>query len=169
MRTTRKQLAISIALIFALFPSLALAHEKDGATQQVGDWSSISSVPSGDHLFVKLKSGQTIEGKLIAVSDTALTMSVKSKVLEVKREDVSSVYHAIRKSATKATLIGMAAGAGGGAVIGAIGSSTSGEGFDKIDQVATAGFIVIGAGVGAGVGYLIGRKSRKRVLIYQAP
>ena len=41
------------------------------------------------------------------------------------------------------------------------------DSFDKIDHAATAGLAVIGAGVGATVGYLIGRKNRKRILIYQ--
>ena len=61
----------------------------------------------------------------------------------------------------------MGAGAGTGAGIGAAGSSAD-DGFDKIDQVATAGLTVIGAGVGALVGYLVGRGGRKRVLIYEA-
>ena len=87
--------------------------------------------------------------------------------MELKREDVLSIYQGTKKSATKATLIGMGGGAGAGAVIGAAGGSNN-NGFDKIDQAVTAGLTVLGAGVGAITGYLIGRGGSKRVLVYEA-
>jgi hypothetical protein len=167
MRSTRINLAISIALIIALAPSLALGAAR--STQQVGDWSSINSVPTGDRLTIELKNGQTIDGKLATFSDTALSLTVKGKPVDVRRDDVARVYHVVKKSATKATLIGLGVGAGAGAAIGLAGSANDNSGFEKIDHVATAGLTVLGAGAGAAIGYLIGRSSRKRMLIYQAP
>jgi hypothetical protein len=147
-----------------LLPSVALAQDPSATT---GDWSALNSVTSGSKLVVKLKNGDSVEGKLSGVSDTALSLSVKNKPVEVKRDDVLSVYQIRKGSARKATLIGLGAGAGAGAVIGVAGSSKH-DSFDKIDQAVTAGLTVIGAGVGAVTGYLIGRGSSKRVLIYQA-
>jgi len=68
-------------------------------------------------------------------------------------------------SATKPTLIGLGVGAGA-----AVGTAAGGNdsGFEKIDHVATAALTVLGAGVGAMSGYLVGRGGSKRVLIYQA-
>jgi hypothetical protein len=170
MRATRMHLATSVALIIALIPSLALgARKAESSTQQVGDWSSINSVPTGDRLSVELKNGQTIEGKLASISDSTLSLTVKGKSVDVKREDAARVYHVVKKSATKATLIGMGVGAGAGAAIGLAGSANDNSGFEKIDHAVTAGLTVLGAGAGAAVGYLIGRSGRKRVLIYQAP
>ena len=168
MRTKRRHLASVILIATVLFSSKTLSAQAQVATQNIGDWSAVSSVPTGDRLVVKLKSGQTVEGKLNSVSDATLSLTAKGKPVDVRREDVSSVYHVIKKSATKATLIGLAAGAGAGAAIGLAGSASD-NGFDKIDHAVTAGLTVVGAGAGAAIGYVIGRQSRKRVLIYQAP
>jgi hypothetical protein len=155
---------ILVLVASLLLPSAASAQV---GTAPAGDWTALNAVTSGSKLAVKLKDGKTVEGKLTGVSDTALSLSVKKKPVEIRREDVFSVHHIGRKSATKATLIGMGAGAGAGAALGAAGSSNS-DGFDKFDQAATAGLIVIGAGAGALTGYLFGRRGRKRVLIYEA-
>jgi membrane protein DedA with SNARE-associated domain len=58
-------------------------------------------------------------------------------------------------------------GAGTGAAIGAVASSGD-DNFGKFDQAATAGLTVVGAIAGALTGYLIGRHSSKRVLVYEA-
>jgi hypothetical protein len=168
MRTKQRQL-IGIALVIAVFiPSMTVCAQVKSATPLPGDWSAVTSVPEGDRLVVKLKGGQTIEGKLSSVSDTTLSLSAKSKSVDLKRDEIFSVHHVIKKSATKATLIGMGIGAGAGAAIGLAGSGGNNS-FDKIDHAVTAGLTVLGAGAGAAVGYFIGRSGRKRVLIYQAP
>jgi hypothetical protein len=170
MRTSRIHLPIFVVLTIALVPSLALGGTKaDTPTQQVDAWSSINSVPTGDRLSVELKKGQTIDGKLTSISDSTLSLTVKGKSLEVKRDDVSRVYHVVKKSAAKSTLIGLGVGAGAGAAIGLAGDANDNSGFEKIDHAVTAGLTVLGAGAGAAIGYLLGRSSRKRVLIYQAP
>lgn len=56
---------------------------------------------------------------MMNVSDSALSLTVKDKSMEVKREDILTVYQVTKKSATKATLIGMGLGAGAGAIAGA--------------------------------------------------
>lgn len=147
-----------------LLPSVATAQNRSAST---GDWSALSAVGTGSKLYVKLKDGKTVEGKMSGVSDTALTLSVKGKPTELKREDVQSVYGTGKHSATKATLIGMAVGAGAGAAIGAAGSGGD-DSFDKLDHAVTAGLTVVGAGIGGLTGYLIGRHGTKRVLIYEA-
>jgi len=168
MRVMERHLGISLALIIVTtFSSTVVAGQGASSTKPFGDWSAINSVPSGDKLLVKLKNGQSVEGKLNSVSNDALSLSVKGKSMDVKKDEVLSVYHVTGNSATKATLIGLAVGAGGGTAIGLAGSSGD-DGFNKIDHAATAGLAVIGAGAGATIGYLIGRKSKKRVLIYQA-
>jgi hypothetical protein len=93
-------------------------------------------------------------------------LKVKSTTQEIKREEVQTVYRVTRKSATKATLIGMGVGAGAGAVLGAIGSE--GSDFDKLDQAIVAGLIGVGAIIGTVAGYFIGRTGRKKELIYEA-
>ncbi len=160
-----KRLTIGIALIAAILLS-PVSLTAQTATAPTGDWSRLTAVESGSKLVIELKSGKTVDGKLSSVSDSVLSLSVKNKPVEVKREDVRSVHQITKKSATKATLIGLGVGAGAGAAVGAAGGSNS-NGFEKIERAATAGLAVLGAGAGALAGYLVGRRGRKRVLIYE--
>ncbi|HEV7890986.1 MAG TPA: hypothetical protein VGP08_10115 [Pyrinomonadaceae bacterium] len=146
-----------------LLPSVASAQNSSASS----DWAALNTVTSGSKLVVKTKDGRSYEGRLSGVSDAALSLSVKDKPVELKREDVQSVYRIGKNSATKATLIGMGVGAGAGAAIGVAADSSS-DGFEKIDHAVTAGLTVVGAGVGALTGYLIGRGGSKRTLIYEA-
>ena len=165
MRVRTNRLTISIALLISLLLSpVGLAGQTPNAP--TGDWSRLSTVTAGSNLSVKQKNGKTVEGKLIAVSDAGLSLTVNGKSVDVKREDVSSVSQTTKKSATKATLIGLGVGAGAGAGIGLAGSG--GDNFANLDHAVTAGLTVLGAGAGALTGYLIGRSGRKKVLIYQA-
>src|ERR1041385_8478332 len=165
MHIRSKRFTLILVLVASLLlPSVAVAQNTRAPT---GDWSALNTVTSGSKLIVKLKDGKTVEGKLSNISDAALSLSVKNKPVDLKREDVLSVYQIRGKSATKATLIGLGVGAGAGAAIGAAGSSRD-DGFDKLDKAVTAGLTVIGAGVGALTGYLIGRRGTKRVPIYEA-
>ena len=161
---SKRPTLILVLVASLLLPSVTLAQNTSAPTS---DWSALNAVTTGGKLLVKLKDGKSAEGKLSGVSDTALSLSVNSKPVDLKREDILSVYQIREKSATKATLIGLGVGAGAGAGLGAAGSSGD-EGFDKLDKAFTAGLTVIGAGVGALTGYLIGRRGRKRVLIYKA-
>lgn len=157
----------SIIISLALAATLLLSPISLQAQVTGGDWSRLTTLEAGTKLVVKLKNGKSLEGKLNNVSDSLLTLNVKSSSQELKREDVQSVHRLTKKSATAATLIGAGVGAGAGALIGAAGSGNDSS-FDKLDQAVTAGLTVVGAGVGAIGGYLIGRSSRKRELIYQA-
>jgi hypothetical protein len=153
-------------LVLVLLASLILPSVAS-AQSAAGDWAALNSITTGSKLVVKLRDGKSVEGKLGGVSDAALSLSVKNKPVDLRREDVQSVYRIEGKSATKATLIGMGVGAGAGAAIGAAAGSSN-DNFDKFEQAATAGLAVVGAGVGALTGYLIGRGGKKRILVYEA-
>ena len=167
MRNGMKGFWVCLVLVVSfLLPSISLAAQNTAAT--TSDWSAIRAVTSGSKLSVKLKNGKTVDGRLSSVSDAALTLSIKNSLQDFKQEDVMSVYQLTKKSATKATLIGMGVGAGAGAGIGAAGAANDDNGFEKIDHAVTAGLTVIGAGVGALTGYLLGKGGSKRVLVYES-
>src|SRR5689334_11812406 len=98
-------LVLFLAVALMLLPPVASAQNRNAST---GDWSALSAIETGSKLFVKLKDGKTIEGKLSGVSDATLSLSVKGKPTDLRREDVQSVYSTAKHSATKATLVGMA-------------------------------------------------------------
>lgn len=162
MRSRSRQLVILV-----LVTSLLISTATVAAQNSVNDWSRVTALAAGSRLAVKLKNGKTLNGTLSSVTDSALSLMVKNASVETKREDVATVHEVIKKSATKATLIGTGVGAGAGAAAGAIQDSSS-DGFEKIDAAATAALTILGAGVGAFVGYLVGRGGNKRVLIYEA-
>ena len=160
----KHSLAISVLLIASfLFSSLAI-----GAQENTSDWSRLNSVQVGTKVVVKLKTDKTVTGMFRGLSDNNLTIEVKRSNQEIRRDEIAAVYEVSKKgSATKATLIGLGVGAGAGVAVGtAAGSNDSG--FDKIDHAATAALTILGAAGGALVGYLVGRGSSKRVLVYQS-
>src|SRR5437667_11418588 len=156
---------VCLALAVCLLLSSVTVMAQEAKYAVVNDWSRLNSIASGSKLSVKLKNGQAVNGEFSGVTDALLSLTVKGKSVELKREDVFSVYQIKKKSAKKSTLIGLSVGAGAG--IGLAGRGNNG--FNKIDNAVTAGFTVLGAGAGALTGYLLGRGATKRTLIYQAP
>ena len=157
--------AASLSLAASLLLSSVASAQTAPAPS--GDWAALRAVAAGSKLAVKLKDGKTVEGRLAGVTDEALSLSVKNRPADLRREDVQSVHQVRSKSAKKETLIGLGVGAGAGLALGVAGSSAD-DGFNKLDQAVTAGLTVIGAGLGAATGFLIGRRGGKRVLIYEA-
>jgi hypothetical protein len=147
-----------------LVVSLLLSAASVAAQDQRDAWSRVSLLSGGTKLSVKLKTGKTINGEFRTASDTTLSLTAKNAPLEVRREEIATVHEVTKKSATKATLIG----AGAGAAAGAITDSANDDGFEKLDSAATGVLTVAGAGVGALVGFLVGRSGNKRVLVYEA-
>lgn len=161
------KLKISLALIAAMLFSSQTLLAQDLRNSPAGDWSRLNAVAPGAKLAIKLKSGKGIDGKLDRVSDKSLSLLVKNKPVEINREDIFSVHQVTKKSAAKATLIGLGIGASSGAAIGL--ASQEHDDFLDLNREITAGLTVVGAGAGALTGWLIGKSGRKKVLIYQAP
>jgi hypothetical protein len=158
------------ATIFILLTSFLLAPVTLKAQAGTSDWSLLSSVASGSKLSVKLRNGKKIDGRLSSVSDTSLTLMVKNTATDIKRDDISSVHTLNGTSTKKATLIGLGLGAGAGAIAGVAldAGADSGRGFEDFDNAVAGAITIIGAGVGALAGYLVGRSGKKKVLIYEA-
>jgi small nuclear ribonucleoprotein (snRNP)-like protein len=159
---------LQFATIGILLSSLLLSTVTVSAQTASNDWSRLNAVPAGSKVSVKLKSGKTIDGTLNSVSDTTLSLTVKKAAQDLRREDVATVYHLKKKSAGKETLIGMGVGAGAGAAIGLAGDTADENNFFDTDGLLTAAGAVIGGGIGALSGFLIGRSGRKRMLVYEA-
>lgn len=168
MFTRRKRSAISLVLAVLLaLPPVASAQE---ATAVINDWASLKTVAAATKLDVRLKNGKKVKGKLISVSDTALTLSDDNTPTDLNQADIQSVYLIRGQSVMKSTLIGAAIVGGAGAALGAAGGNSHsggwGPGYNAPAVAAALG--VIGAGVGAAGGAVIGKIRRKRTLIYQA-
>lgn len=164
MRNLSRPFVVVVVVASLLVSAISVA-----AQGQTNDWSKVAALSSGTRLSVKLKTGKTVNGTLSSVTDSTISLTAKNAPVDIKRDDVRSVHEVVKKSsATKAALIGTGVGAGAGAAAGAIGDSNNDDGFEKLDSAATAGLAVVGAGVGALVGYFIGRSGNKRVLVYES-
>ena len=166
MRIRTRQFATIVILLTSFLLSPATVAAQAGTN----DWSRLTSTAQGSKLSVKLKNGKKIDGTFSSVSDTAVTLMVKNTSTEIKRDDIRSVHQVGGTSVTKSTLIGLGAGAGAGALLGAVGAATDNEDnfVDLNDGAVAAGLTVLGAGVGAITGFIIGKTRKKRVLIYEA-
>jgi hypothetical protein len=165
MRISTQRFATIVILLTLLLLSPVTLMAQGGTS----DWTRLTSVPSGSKVSVKLRNGKNIDGTFSSVSDTSLTLMVKNTSTEVKRDDVRSVHYRGGNSAKKSTLIGLGVGAGVGAVLGlAADASSDSGGFEAFDNAAAGAITVLGAGVGALTGFLIGKTGKKKVLIYEA-
>jgi hypothetical protein len=160
---TRKKGAIVIA--FALIAMIArpqLTFAQATPTPIKGSWEGIKAVPPGDEVAVRLRNGQTLKGRLISVSDTALTIERRKNSTDVNRGDVLRVHHLVRKSKTKGILLGLLIGMGVGALLGNLTEP------DHTDDpgLATVGLGLLGGIIGTGMGLAISGRT-KRLLIYE--
>src|SRR5215510_6200710 len=72
----RKKGAIVVA--FALMAMLAkpqFAFAQVTPAPITGSWEGLKAIPPGDEVRVRLRNGQTLKGRLISVSDTAMTLA----------------------------------------------------------------------------------------------
>lgn len=159
---------LQFATIGILLSSLLLSSVTVSAQTATNDWSRLNAVPAGSKVSVKLKSGKIIDGTLNSVSDTTLSLTVKHAPRDLRREDVATVHQLKKKSAGKETLIGLGVGAGAGAALGAAGDTADENNFLDTDGLLTAAGAIIGGGIGALSGFLIGRSGKKRLLVYEA-
>jgi hypothetical protein len=168
MKTGKKG---AIVIAFALMALIArtarpqIVFAQNPPTPIRGSWEGLKAIPSGDKVEVTLRNGQTLKGRLVSVSDTLLTIEKGKNAIDVTRADALKVYRGLRKSTTRATMLGLGIGAGSGAVAGAITAGAVGGGEDSGLFVLIMG----GAGAIAGTlsGLLIGISSKKRELIYE--
>ena len=129
-----------------------------------GSWEGLKAVPPGDEVSVRLRNGQKLKGRLISVSDTALTLEHGNITTDVTRGDALRVHRVISKSAKRAALIGLGIGAGSGLAGTAVYANSGGRGGEADLWALVA--VVAGAGGGALIGYIMGSR-KQNALVYE--
>ena len=162
MKIPTKQIAIIVVLLFSFLLSPVTLVAQTGTN----DWSRLNGVTSGTKLAVKTKDGKKVEGTLNSVSDTSLSLTVKKTAKEIRREDIASIHEVAKKSATKATLIGLGVGAALGTGLAVASETKENDTFFETRDSVTVGLIGLTAGLGALAGFVIGKTGKKRVLVY---
>ncbi|HEY9435775.1 MAG TPA: hypothetical protein VI260_30315 [Blastocatellia bacterium] len=160
---TRKKVTIVVA--FALMAMIArpqIMFAQAPPTPIRGSWDAVKTVPSGDKVAVRLRSGQTLNGWIISASDTVLTLELRKNSIDVNRGDVLRVYKVVKRSRIKGVLLGLLIGTSVGALLGNL---VEPEHTDD-PGLATVGLGLLGGLIGTGVGAAISFRT-KRLLIYE--
>jgi hypothetical protein len=162
---TRKLSAVIVA--FALIavlakPQITFAQVTPDPIR--GSWEGLKAIPSGDKVELDLRTGQTLKGRLVSVSDTVLTIEQGKRTTDVPRADTLRVIRVVPKSVKRATFIGLGIGAGSGLAGTAIYANSGGRGGEADLWALVA--VVAGAGGGALIGYIMGNRKQK-ALIYE--
>ena len=95
----------TVLFVMAIGP--AAAHAQTKPTSAIGSWESMKSIPPGDELKVRLKTGNTVKGRFLSATEDGLTLSRGRKTTDVIRADVAQIYRLFEKSKVKSTLIGL--------------------------------------------------------------
>lgn len=153
-------------ICLVLTATMVVVHTPFASAQSsLNDWSAVKSMAVDERLIIRKKDGKTIEGKMIEASDTNLTLSRNSKVVNIPRADIQQIHHSTGKAAKgKWALIGSGVGAGAGAGLGGLKYRSDRDDYIIYPVVGA----IIGIGVGAAAGLAFGASRRSRTLIYQA-
>lgn len=160
---TRKKVAIVVA--FALMAMIAkpqIMFAQAPPTPIKGSWDAVKAVPPGEKVAVRLRSGQTLTGRMVSASDTVLTLEHRKNSADVNRGDVLRVYKVVKRSRIKGVLLGLLIGTTVGALVGQL---TEKEGTDDPGLLAVV-FGLLGGLIGTGTGAAISSFTR-RLLIYE--
>jgi hypothetical protein len=164
MKTGKKTTIIIAFALMAILAKPQITFAQVTPTPIRGSWEGLKAVPPGDEVSVQLRNGQKLKGRMISVSDTALTLARGNITTDVTRGDALRVHRVISKSTKRATLIGLGIGAGAGLGGTAIYAHSGGRGGEADLWALVA--VVAGAGGGALIGYIMGSRKQK-ALVYE--
>jgi hypothetical protein len=159
----KKQLLVLISILAVVCapPSTLYAKSKSVLT----NWDVVRSLSAGTKVRIDLKAGGHVEGTVNQVSENDLSLDRGGAARSYNRAEIRKIFRLESGSRGKSILIGAAVGAGGGAGSGAIALGATG-GSDQTGKVMGV-FTLAGAGIGALVGSVVGRGTKK-TLVYES-
>jgi len=155
--------------LFASILLLSLTGSTAFGSQDLSDWKNVRK-EVGSPATVIEKSGNRIEGRLKAVTDSSLTIEDHGRAQDIELADIAEVQTRKKAGGSKAAWIGglSAAGFAVGALIGKVANPDDESGLGSFGPL-------IGGAIGAAGGALTGavisstRGPVKVVTIYKAP
>jgi hypothetical protein len=148
---------------------LLIALCSSGVCQQAtSSWAAVQSA-SGSKLRITLNNAETHTGMMVRATDDELVLRDGRGEKSYSKQGISKVQVVGSRSHGRGALIGLAIGAGAGAIIG---GATGGCGQSEICIISRADATGIVALVGGVVGTIIGALvggGRKKTTLYVAP
>ena len=171
-RVLASLLAFTLVLTSSpLAPAQTIASGQ-ATNSTVQDWQGLRDIKQGKKVLVQFKSGGTIDGKVVSLVGSTLTLSGGGNTYTLEQRDIQRVFQMKGGWSRKTTLrIGAIVGLVGGTIIGGRAMTRLERNPNRIpsdaDEIPMIAGIGIGTFVGAGVGWLLGGK-RKGKLLYEA-
>ena len=152
-QTHRSALLVALALLMTGVP-LRAADNRNA----VSNWDNLQQLAPGDNLRIVLNDAKSYKAKLESVNDNAIVVRLASGEQTFPRETVLRVSTKGRSHRGRNALIGLAAAAGTGVIVGVaspeLGQGTCGRG-SCVDAGMVAALAVWGAGIGSVMGAVI--------------
>ena len=114
-------------------------------------WSNLQTLHPGDRIGIIQSNQKRVEGRFTRVGDSGITIDA-GREITLTQDQVVRVYKRPRLTRSKWALVG----AGLGLIVGAIINATAGQRFRNEGGDITAGALLGGAGIGAGIAALSG-------------
>lgn len=158
-----KLVAFLLSVLLGLAaPVQVVAMQQSSATQS---WSALQALPASQELLIETQNNTSVKGRFVSVTDATLVIERRSAKTELQRAQIKRVFRLTGKTRGRSALKGAGIGAAVGLSAGLIFYLPA---RDDNEVLAVPALTLIGAGVGAGFGALIG-KGQRRELIYAAP
>lgn len=153
------------ARILAIAAFLLLISSLGSAQTDQKDWSNTQKLTVGTTLKVKLKDGEKLEGKMVSVTADSISLSINNRTPATRELQKAEIAEVRRKSGVRTAAFAGALAAGG-FFLGAAAGYGVGEVSDADGAIPDYVGALIGVGVGAACGALIGNRG---VLVYKTP
>ena len=146
-------------VLVVLLPTVSAAQQVVRSFDQIG-----TRISPGEEVRVTDDQGQHVRGRIVSVESTSLVLDARGERLRLRAEDVSQVRRYYKDSGWDGALFGAAAG-----VAGLLGLMYAGDPEMAADPEARPGLVVLGAGGGALVGFIIDKLHRGQRTVYIRP
>jgi len=142
--------------------------EQIPAVGQNHEWAALAAIQPESNIAVSTTDGETFKGKFKRVSEAELSLDRDGKTVDLERNRISTVW-LLNRSLKKPVLIGLAIGAGAGAVLGIAAGNCNKSDFICFDRKVT---VPVGAAVlgifGTVGGLVVGLLHHHKTTIYQS-
>ena len=158
--------SITLCLIF-LCGVMPVLSKTNFESVPPGNWAKVKSLSQGLEISLKMKYGDKMKGEYKGLDEETIRIKLDGEEKVYPKKDVSEIYLTnVRDSNSNGTLIGFGIGA---ALLGTYGGIAI---KDNTNEGGIAAAALVGAGIGGGIGALIGYvaddQHKGRELIYRA-
>ena len=143
-------------------PVLSSGQEAPTVEPATQSWKSVAFIPVVSSVEVDLTTGETITGKFRSADERELVLEQDGLLRRVSRAEIRRVILYKGRHAGRGALWGLGIGAGTGLVLGI--ASRPGAS----DPIVIPATLMV-AGLGLGMGALLGLLVRERAVIYEVP